>query len=70
MADDRDTLQPTAEQYRQRAKLVRQKVEATTNPEMRWLLREIAAEYEELADRQEEHRLGADELSPPTDELK
>jgi hypothetical protein len=51
MADDRDTLRPTAEQYRQRAKLVRRKVEATTNPEMRWLLREIAAEYEELADR-------------------
>lgn len=51
MADDGDTLRPTAEQYRQRAKLVRRKVEATTNPEMRWLLREIAAEYEELADR-------------------
>jgi hypothetical protein len=56
MADDRDTLRPTAEQYRQRAKLVRRKVEATTNPEMRWLLREIAAEYEELADRLNEGR--------------
>jgi hypothetical protein len=56
MADDIDALRPTVEQYRQRAKLVRRKVEATTNPEMRWLLREIAAEYEELADRLNEGR--------------
>jgi hypothetical protein len=60
MADDIDALRPTVEQYRQRAKLVRRKVEATTNPEMRWLLREIAAEYEELADRLNEGRAAGD----------
>ena len=60
MADDIDALRPTAEQYRERAKLVRQKAEAMTNPEIRWLLREIAAEYEELADRLNEGRAAGD----------
>jgi hypothetical protein len=50
MAKDVDGLQPTAEQYRERAKLVRQKALAVKTALLRYELLDIARQYEDLAD--------------------
>jgi hypothetical protein len=51
MADDLDALEcPTAEQYRDRAKLIRYTAEAVKSGLLRQDLLELAAEYDELAE--------------------
>jgi hypothetical protein len=57
MADDTaDAPQLTAEQYRERAKLIRQTAAATTSRLRRQGLLDTARRYEELADSIEEER--------------
>jgi RNA:NAD 2'-phosphotransferase (TPT1/KptA family) len=57
MADDIiDAPQLTAEQYRERAKLVRQTAAATTSRLRRQGLLDTARRYEELADNSERAR--------------
>ena len=51
MVDDADPLHPaTAEQYRERAKLIRRQVETLSNAEVRCQLLTIADQYDRLAD--------------------
>jgi hypothetical protein len=56
MADDADLLPRTAEQYRERAKLVRYTAEAVKSALLRHDLLDIANEFDELADSIEEER--------------
>jgi hypothetical protein len=53
MADDRDPNNLTAEQYRERAKLVRYTAEAVRSALLRQDLLDVAAEYDHLADSTE-----------------
>jgi hypothetical protein len=50
MADDHDTNHLTAEQYRERAKLVRYTAESVRSALLRQDLLDVAAEYDQLAD--------------------
>ena len=50
MADDAEVLRPTAEQYRERAELVRQKAAAMKSRLRRQELLDIAEQYEDLAE--------------------
>jgi hypothetical protein len=53
MDDDRDPTHLTAEQYRERAKLVRYTAEAVRSALLRQDLLDVAAEYDQLADSTE-----------------
>jgi hypothetical protein len=57
MADDPDPQYPTAEQYRERANLVRQR-ETMNDADVRRQLLNIAMQYERLADSMERSRWG------------
>jgi hypothetical protein len=57
-AHDPDAHQPTAEQYREWAKLVRRQVETLNNANVRRHLLRIAERYEELADSLDRSRWG------------
>jgi hypothetical protein len=50
MAEDADVLKPTAQQYRERANLVRQQAAAMKSRLRRQELLDIAWQYEDLAD--------------------
>jgi uncharacterized protein Yka (UPF0111/DUF47 family) len=56
VAENADTLRPTAEQYRERAKLVRMKAAAVRTALLRRDLLDIAEQYDRLADSIEEER--------------
>jgi hypothetical protein len=58
MADDPDPQYPTAEQYRERANLVRQRAETMNDADIRRQLLNIAMQYERLADSMERSRWG------------
>jgi hypothetical protein len=57
MADDPDPQYPTAEQYRERANLVRQRAETMNDADIRRQLLNIAMQYERLADSMTAHVL-------------
>ncbi len=57
MVDDADPLNPaTAEQYRERAKLIRRQVETLNNSDVRRQLLAIADQYDRLAESMERSR--------------
>ena len=57
MVDAADPLHPaTAEQYRERAKLIRRQVETLNNADVRRQLLAIADQYDRLAENMERSR--------------
>jgi hypothetical protein len=65
MVDDADPLHPaTAEQYRERAKLIRRQVETLSKAEVRRQLLAIADQYDRLAESMEQSRLGLTAAGP------
>ena len=59
MADDADRLHPaTAEQYRERAKLIRRQAETLSNADVRRRVLDIAEKYDEVAYSIERARRG------------
>jgi hypothetical protein len=58
MADDPDPQYLTAEQYRERANLVRQRAETMNDADIRRQLLNIAMQYERLADSMDRSRWG------------
>jgi hypothetical protein len=59
MVDDADTVTPTAEKWRERAKLIRRHAEGMTDrPTARRPLLDLVERYEQLADSIDQSRWG------------